>query len=105
MNLEDQILTIGRQARTAARALARLDAKRKNACLEAMACGLESHSASIREANARDLEKGRKAGLSNAMLDRLLIDAKRLEGMVKAVRTLIGFKDPVGQVLLIFIQA
>ncbi len=97
MNLHDTMLQMGDQAVTAARQLATLGSRRKNIILEAMAESLEANRDRIKEANARDMAAGREAGLSDAMLDRLLLTDKRMDSMISGVRALIGLKDPVGQ--------
>lgn len=99
MNLVEQMHQIGRQARAGARALARLTAKERNACLQGMADGMEKAAAEILKANAQDLDAGRESGLSSALLDRLMLDEKRLGVMIKAVRTVADFRDPLGKVL------
>ncbi|MFN3975170.1 MAG: glutamate-5-semialdehyde dehydrogenase [Dehalococcoidia bacterium] len=90
--------TIGKQARAAARLLARLRSDVKNAALENIAQALERQQAQVLEANARDMEAGRRAGLSPALLDRLLLTPERLRGMARDVRAVVALPDPVGEV-------
>lgn len=97
MNLHDTMIEMGDRALTAERQLATIGTRRKNLILEAMAESLEAHRTQIKEANARDMAAGREAGLSDAMLDRLLLSDERIDSMIKGVRALIGLKDPVGQ--------
>ena len=97
MNLHETMIEMGDQAVAAARQLATLGPRRKNLILEAMAEALESNRDRLKEANARDMAAGRAAGLSDAMLDRLLLTDKRIDSMINGVRALIGLKDPVGQ--------
>ncbi len=97
MNLHETMIEMGDQAVAAARQLATLGTRRKNLILEAMAEALESNRDRLKEANARDMAAGRAAGLSDAMLDRLLLTDKRMDSMINGVRALIGLKDPVGQ--------
>ncbi|HEU5089838.1 MAG TPA: gamma-glutamyl-phosphate reductase, partial [Roseiflexaceae bacterium] len=87
---------IGRDARQAARVLAVCSTEQKNAALEAIASALLTHSARILEANAGDLEQGRAAGLSDALLDRMLLTPARLEAIAADVRTVAQLPDPVG---------
>ena len=70
-----------RAAKRAARVLAAIDSATKNGALLAMADALEARTAEILEANARDLEAGREAGLSSALMDRLALDASRVAAM------------------------
>jgi glutamate-5-semialdehyde dehydrogenase len=97
MNLHETMVEMGDRALAAERQLATLGTRRKNLILEAMAESLEASRDRIKEANARDMAAGRAAGLSDAMLDRLLLTDKRMEAMINGVRALLGLKDPVGQ--------
>jgi len=97
MNLHDTMIEMGDRALTAERQLATMGTRRKNLILEAMAESLEASRVKIKEANARDMAAGRESGLSDAMLDRLLLSDERIDSMIKGVRALIGLKDPVGQ--------
>ena len=90
---------IGRAALEAARLLARTDAATKNRALQATAVALRAHSAEILAANARDMASARERGLSGALLDRLLLDGKRVEAMAKGVEEIIQLPDPVGTVM------
>ena len=97
MTLHETMIDMGDQAVAAARQLATLGTRRKNLILEAMAESLDAGRDRLKEANARDMAAGRAAGLSDAMLDRLLLTDKRMDSMINGVRALIGLKDPVGQ--------
>ncbi len=97
MTLHETMIDMGDKAVAAERQLATLGTRRKNLILEAMAESLEASRDRIKEANARDMAAGRAAGLSDAMLDRLLLTDKRMDSMINGVRALIGLKDPVGQ--------
>jgi glutamate-5-semialdehyde dehydrogenase len=90
---------LGRQAKEASRQVAQLTTAQKNGCLLAMADAIEADGKSIQEANAIDLEEATNAGLSNAMLDRLKLDDKRIAGMAKGLREVAALPDPVGRVL------
>jgi glutamate-5-semialdehyde dehydrogenase len=98
-NLTEQLHAIGAAARAAARILSVTSAEAKNAALLAMASNLLESSAVILGANALDLEAGKKNGLSEAMLDRLRLNEKRLEAMATGIRTAASLPDPVGRVL------
>lgn len=90
------------RARAAARVLARATRTQKDRALIAIAEGLEaaaSDDSALRRANAEDVEAARAAGLSEAMLDRLHLDASRIAAMAAAVREIASFDDPVGEVL------
>ena len=98
-DLTEQLHSLGEAARATARILAVTSAEVKNAALLAMAESLLAESSSILAANALDLEAGKKNGLSDAMLDRLRLDEKRLEAMASGIRTAASLPDPVGRVL------
>ncbi len=97
MNLHETMVQMGDQAVAAARQLATLGTRRKNLILEAMAESLDASRTRIKDANARDMAAGRANGLTDAMLDRLLLTDKRIDSIISGVRALIGLKDPVGQ--------
>jgi glutamate-5-semialdehyde dehydrogenase len=93
---------LGRRARRAARAVALAPAERKNAALFAMAARIRAARNAILKANAADLAEARERGQSAAFIDRLTLDANRLEGIASAVESIAGQPDPVGRVLAAF---
>jgi len=99
MDIANEILKLGQQARAAARRLVNLSSEQKNRILEAMADQLLADEATILEANARDLENARKNGLSHAMIDRLTLNPQRLAGIAKALREVEALPDPEGEQL------
>ena len=99
MNLPEEMRRLAVQAQMSSRQLAKLTMLQKNDCLLAMADGLVRHAAAIKSANAQDLEAGRAAGLSSAMLDRLALDDRRIEAMARGLREVAALPDPVGRVL------
>jgi glutamate-5-semialdehyde dehydrogenase len=99
MNLKQQIRLLAERSRDAARALAKLNAPAKDALLHVMAAGIEKSADRIKAANAKDLESGRKAGLSPAMLDRLTLTDKRIAEMAQGVRDVAALADPVGKII------
>jgi glutamate-5-semialdehyde dehydrogenase len=94
-----EVAVLCRRARAAARQLAPLDRARKDGALRAIAEGLRARSAEVIAANARDLEAARARGTSGAMLDRLALDASRVEQMAAAVDQVAALEDPAGRVL------
>ena len=86
-------------AKDASRVLKRLDTETKNAALHAMADALLAREAEILEANERDLEAGRAASLSGALMDRLKLTPERLAGIASDVRGVAALPDPVGEVI------
>jgi glutamate-5-semialdehyde dehydrogenase len=99
MTLTEQMTQLGRQAREASRQLAQLTTAEKNGCLLAMADAIEAEGKAIQEANSSDMEQAAQNGLSNAMLDRLKLDDKRVASMAKGLREVAALPDPVGRVL------
>jgi glutamate-5-semialdehyde dehydrogenase len=99
MDLKQQMRLLAERSRDASRALAKLDTKTKDACLSAMADGLERNAASIKSANVKDIEAGKAAGLSSAILDRLLLNDKRIAEMAKGIREVVALDDPVGKTI------
>ncbi len=87
------------RARTASRVLARADRNWKDRGLLAIAAALDAKRAFIIGENAKDLAAGRTNGTSEAMLDRLRLDDKRVDGLIAALEELAGLPDPVGTVL------
>ena len=90
---------IGRGARAAARVLALATADQKNRALSAMAAALRVQSARILASNAEDVAEGRAAGLAGAMLDRLSLDAGRIEAMAAGIEVVRGLANPVNSVM------
>jgi glutamate-5-semialdehyde dehydrogenase len=87
------------QAKRAATALGALPSGVKNAALEAIAAALIERTPEILEANARDLEAGREAGLTDALMDRLALDSGRVAVIARQVRDIAALPDPVGEVI------
>jgi glutamate-5-semialdehyde dehydrogenase len=89
----------GKAARDASRKLAVTSTKIKNYALEKMAAALNKNSEAIIAANSIDLEAGEKKELSKALLDRLSLDGKRIQGMVEGLDVVKSLPDPVGEIL------
>ena len=99
MTLEQEIHTIGRHAREASRALARLSATQKNKILVAMADELVVRSPEILAANEEDTAAAEKNGLTKAAIDRLRLTTDRISGMADGIRQVAALEDPVGEIL------
>ena len=99
MNLQEQILDLGQRARAASRALARAGAEQKNRALLAMADELVARTGALLAANEKDVAKAKADGLSGAMIDRLSLDAKRVQAMADGVRQVASLPDPVGEII------
>ena len=88
----------GRRAKSAARRLATAPTEQKNQALQGMAEMLLASSNEILDANQQDLEEARQAGLSPAMLDRLMLNPGRLQGIAADLLSVAQLPDPVGEV-------
>jgi glutamate-5-semialdehyde dehydrogenase len=99
LSLKDQALGLGKRAKIAARRLAQLSSKDKNRALLLMADKIEAGSPFLLEENRKDLESATKTGVSTAVLDRIALDAGRVNGMAKGLREVAALPDPVGEVV------
>ncbi|WP_028864106.1 glutamate-5-semialdehyde dehydrogenase [Psychromonas aquimarina] len=88
---------IGKLAKEAGYELAVTDSNKKNEALETIAQALEANQAEIIEANKQDIQAGIESGLTDALLDRLLLDEARLAGIIGDLRSVISLADPVGE--------
>ena len=93
------MMRLGVAAREAAAKLATASGDDRNAALAAAATALRARSGAIIEANQRDMQAARQRGLSDAMLDRLMLDQQRVEAMAVGIETIIHLHDPLGRVL------
>src|SRR5436309_10928641 len=103
-DLGDEVLSCGKRARAAARALARISTQRKNAALLAMADQLSASTGAILRANGKDVEKATADQLSLPMIDRLRLDEKRIQGMADGIREVAALEDPAGKVIAEWIR-
>lgn len=87
---------MGKAAKDAAFQLATASTAQKNQALAIIADELEANAAQILAANAKDIQLGREAGLTDALLDRLLLNESRLNAIANDVRNVISLNDPVG---------
>lgn len=90
---------MGRAAVEASRALAQATTIQKNQALQAMANALRSSVNDILAANAKDMAAGRERNLSGAILDRLLLDNKRIEAMAKGIEDIVQLPDPINTLI------
>ncbi len=93
------ILSMTSRAKAASRVLGRTDDATKANALRLGAAALRACQSDILAANAIDMAAGAASGLSSAMLDRLMLDASRLESMAQAVENVAALDDPVGDVI------
>ena len=101
----EDLLSLGQSARSASRRLARLTSGVKNQALHNLAELLESDAAELLEANAEDCAESRSLGLSESMIDRLLLTPERLQGTAAEQRKVASLPDPVGETIEMSILA
>ncbi|NUO80307.1 glutamate-5-semialdehyde dehydrogenase [candidate division KSB1 bacterium] len=97
--LAQEILDKGAKARRAADALALFSTTAKNQALAAMAEALLAKQEEILAANAKDIVNGKQAGLGEALLDRLLLNEKRIASMAHGLGQILALPDPLGDIL------
>jgi len=91
------ILDMARKARETSYRIAGISTTVKNDALEMMAKALEEMKVEIIEANKKDLEEARKKGLKEALIERLMLNDTRVDGMIKGLSDLLDLPDPVGK--------
>ena len=101
MGAEDvraEVRRVAEAARAASVELAQKTGEERNAALCAMAAGLRRQAGAIVEANGRDMEAARAAGTKESLLDRLMLDERRVGAMAAALEDLVALPDPIGRV-------
>jgi len=98
-DLQTLMTDLGQRARTAARILAQTPSAAKDKALRAAAGAIRIDTKLILAANAKDMEAGEAKGLTKAMLDRLMLNAARVEAMAKGLEDIARLPDPVGRSL------
>jgi len=98
MDMQSYMAGIGRQARAAARLIAKADSAIKNKALELAARALERDESRLLEANQRDLDTARAKKLDAPLIDRLTLTAKTIGAMADGLRQIVKLPDPVGEI-------
>ena len=98
-NVSEMMADLGKRAKAASAELAFATAEQKKQALLAAADALWAKRADIIAVNGQDLEFGRNKGLSDAMMDRLMLDEDRIQSMVDGLRAIAAQDDPVGKVI------
>ena len=96
--LREQLIATCDRARVAARRLAPLEREPKDAALLKLADRIEAEAGPLIAVNAEDVAEAEAAELDESLVDRLVLDEKRIAGMVAAVREIASLDDPVGEV-------
>ncbi|MBT8389393.1 MAG: aldehyde dehydrogenase family protein, partial [Altererythrobacter sp.] len=99
MDVSAVMAELGRNAKAASAELAFASSGDKTRALNAAAEAVWSRRDVIIAANAKDMEFGREKGLSAAMLDRLMLDEPRIQGICDGLRAVAAQEDPVGQII------
>ena len=98
MNIKGYMQSVGIAARESSRVLARAGSVIKNNALLAIAGMVDSNRSELLAANAVDMENGRSNGLDAALLDRLELNAERIDGMIEGLQQVAELPDPIGEV-------
>ncbi len=98
-DLKEYVRGVAQAAKKASTSLRSLSAGTKNRAILAMAAAIDAGRKDVREANARDVARGKAAGLSAAFLDRLTLTDKRIDGMIESLKEIAALEDPVGEVI------
>lgn len=93
------LIEMGKNAKQAAFVLAQLSQTEKNRALQIIADQLERQTDAILAENAKDIEAARENGLTDALIDRLLLTEERLKAIANDVRHVISLADPVGKLI------
>jgi len=93
------ILEICKRAKKVSYKLAMLSTERKNRALHKMAEALEKNVDKILEANRKDVEAAKAKGVKPALLDRLILNERRIANMARCLREVAGLPDPVGEIV------
>lgn len=91
------IQKISSSLRTASQKLALQNAQIKNRVLSAVADALDANRQSIINANKKDINAGRSNGMSESLIDRLMLDDKRINGIIESLKIVIGQTNPIGE--------
>ena len=97
--MDNYVIEMGKLAKKASYELNKLDKKKKNEILLIISEGLLKEKEIIFSENEKDVENGKNNNLSNAMVDRLIINEKRLISMSEGLITMASLEDPIGEVL------
>ncbi|MDB5953166.1 MAG: gamma-glutamyl phosphate reductase [Massilia sp.] len=98
MNIPEYMQQVGRQARAAARAMARADTATRNRALLLIAAAVERDAALLRAANRLDLDAAAASGLAPALVERLNLSESAVATMVEGLRQMVALPDPIGEI-------
>src|SRR5262249_18085201 len=93
-----EVVAVLDRARAASRTLAASDERLRRRALEAIEDALRAQKANVLSANAEDMSAASREGISGALLDRLLLNEGRFEGMLKGLREVVALPDPLSEI-------
>jgi len=97
-DIENYMQQLGRQARAASRQIAKASTAQKNEALSAIAEAIDINRGQLIQANEQDMQAGKDKGLDAALLDRLELNAARINSMIEGLRQVAALDDPVGSI-------
>lgn len=97
-SITDLITILGKNAKTAAKALRSVTTQVKNNVLLNIAEQIDKNRKNILKANKQDLSSGKDKGLDDALLDRLMLDDIRLDGIIESLKQIAALPDPIGEI-------
>jgi len=97
--MDEAVLEVGRKAKKASFALAKLSTLEKNAFLNHLADALWKRKEEIVEENSKDVHSAEAKGMKRSLVDRLLLSEKRVNDMAEGLREVASLPDPVGEVI------
>ena len=97
-SITELILNLGHKAKKASRSLRTLDTETKNAVLHNIANSVQKNQKVILDANKKDLSQGKNNGLDDALLDRLMLNPERIDGIVESLEQVASLPDPIGKI-------
>ena len=98
-DIHSLVVDIGRKAREASRRLAVASSLQKKDALNFGADSIRENTAKILEQNKKDLDFGASKGLSNALMDRLLLNEERIDSMINGLQAIANQDDPIGEIM------
>ena len=99
MNIKNNILELGKNAKKASIEMKLLSNDQKNQALSNLIKNISTNKEKILEANNIDLENGKKKSLSNPLINRLTLTKKSIDGLIKSIEDIITIPDPIGLTL------
>jgi glutamate-5-semialdehyde dehydrogenase len=97
-SINNLINTLGKNAKNAAKSLRGATTAAKNNALINIANQIDQNRVAILEANQQDLTHGKDSGLDDALLDRLMLDEDRINGIIESLNQIVALPDPIGEI-------